>query len=177
MIALWIIKWPFSTNQLLAGGIAFNNHGEGVGKGREEETKEKGGLKQFGFLGNLETSKTEDKLWVLFLYYSSKLTGLHGLASKVNSNFFPFGGYRGTVVSYCQYMAFMEGKDEDIIQICFLSPTALVGIAGWVSASESFHFSLFFFFSLVTGSEIVWPLTNRNKSTAESIFPTTEDLS
>lgn len=40
------------------------------------------------------------------------------------------------------------------------------------------HFiSLFFFFSLVTGSEIVWPLTNRNKSTAESIFPTTEDLS
>lgn len=35
----------------------------------------------------------------------------------------------------------------------------------------------FFFFSLVTGSEIVWPLTNRNKSTAESIFPTTEDLS
>lgn len=40
------------------------------------------------------------------------------------------------------------------------------------------HFiSLFFFFSLVTGSEIVWPLTNRNKSTAESIFPTAEDLS
>lgn len=149
MIALWITKWPFSTKQLLAGRKALNNHWRCGGGG--EEMKDRGVLKQLGFLEYLEMRKPADKVWVPFLYCSYELTGLWGLAAKVNSTLFHLSRYYGQLLSVSAWFyggeLFWQCSHGEVVQICF-SFSVFILILDPVPSSDSYVSYNFLPFSL-----------------------------